>query len=96
MKTTAPKRLPVVRDIVFARLVDDRHWVSDGRMSAHEARTAIRSWRRDGATVHVYRTTDRDGLDLHVAYARSAPGYWSRGETTVDIYEIPTESLLAL
>ncbi|WP_327073810.1 hypothetical protein OG196_22955 [Kitasatospora purpeofusca] len=95
MTTTTRKRLPVVRDVtrtVFAYggRMAPRH------LTVHEARTAIRSWRRDEATVHVYRTTDRDGVDLHVVYVRSAPGYWSGGEITVDVFEIPTATLLAL
>ena len=89
------KRLPVIRNVTAYTLVYGTQ-MGPARLTAHEARAAVRAGRRNGATVEVHRTTDRSGTDLHVAYVRSAPGFWSGDVVTVDIYEIPTEALLAL
>ncbi|MFJ9693668.1 hypothetical protein [Kitasatospora sp. NPDC101183] len=89
------KCLPVVRDCRLVALTDGVKG-STRHLSVYEARTAVRGWRRDGESVHTYRTTDRDGADMVVANVQIAPGRWS-GVTRVNfVYEIPVESLLDL
>jgi len=79
--------------------IDDRRG-GGIRLAAHEAAASIRSARRQPGkvvdAVHVYATTDRDGMPLHVGYVHYTPGYWTGVNEVVNVYEIPTDALTDL
>ena len=64
--------------------------------TANEVRRCVNSARRMPTDVHVYETTDRDGIALHVAHVHYHPGYWSDRDNVTEIYEIPTRALTDL
>ncbi|MER5504165.1 hypothetical protein ABT052_02420 [Streptomyces sp. NPDC002766] len=90
----------IARCATWYPLVDDRRGVGRRRLTAHQASASIRSARRQPGTVvdavHVYATTDRDGIPLHVGYVHYTPGYWTGVTDVVDVYEIPTDALTDL
>ncbi|MFJ9693430.1 hypothetical protein [Kitasatospora sp. NPDC101183] len=92
---TRSKRLPVVRDCRRTVILDGRP-CSPRRLSVWQARNDVRGQRRNGESVHTYRTTDRDGAEVLVAYVRTAPGPWHTVDHVAFVYEFPVEALLGL
>ncbi|MFE7596924.1 hypothetical protein [Streptomyces sp. NPDC057494] len=71
------------------------HW-RPVRLTVHTARVSISAARKTADTVHVFETTDRDGISLHVAHVHLGPEHWSNGGFVTEIYVIPTAALTDL
>ncbi|MFB7517439.1 hypothetical protein [Streptomyces sp. NPDC056144] len=69
---------------------------SPQRLTIHTARVTISAARKTATSVHVYETTDRDGIAFHIGYVHYGPERWDNGSFITDIYVIPTAALTDL